>query len=288
MASKAVIIGGASAALVTGAAAAIAYNRLANGVSVVQSVNDGASAIARAPVAAAGAVVASVDPLRRNTGPVATQAQKLAWCAKVNRTQGVVGIREVPRVRTLASMGGAFPTDLRGFARFAGEGLDVGIRGGTVLAVLYSFETNAGRSANAACWNNNYGNFKLYREQWHAPETPLCYFLVDNAVISRDPLRFGSLDYYPSFSEPQAGLAAWGSTTFLNRRYMSHGDSREALRTGNIRRFCQIIGAGGYADSYRASPRAMDARAKLLAGLAPYTSYRSVIDGANLYFDPSL
>jgi len=278
----------ATTALVTGAAAAVAYNRIVKGTPVIQSVTDGARAIANAPVAAVGGAIAAVDPLRRNSGPMATPEQRAEWCRKVGRTQGAVGLREVPRVRTLASFGGSFPTDLRGFVRFAGEGLDVGPRGGTVLAVLYSFETNAGISANAACWNNNYGNFKLYREQWHADVTPECYFLVDNAVVSRNPLRIGSLDYYPSFSEPQRGLAAWANATFFNSRYMSHGDSRQALRTGNIRMFCKIIGAAGYAASYRTSPRAMDARAKRLAGLAPYQRNRAVIDGANLFFDDSI
>jgi len=283
---KTVILTGG--ALVTGVAAAVAYNRIANGTPVVQSLADGARAVANAPVDVAGRATAAVDPLRRNVGPMATPEQRAAWCRKVGRTQGAVGLREVPRVRTLASFGGSFPTDLRGFVRFAGEGLDVGPRGGTVLAVLYSFETGAGRTANAACWNMNYGNFKLFSSQWHADVTPPCYFLVDNAVISRNPLQIGSLDYYPSFETPQAGLAEWARATFFNRHYTQHGDTRAALRAGNIRQFCKIIGAGGYAASYRASPRAMDARARLLAGLAPYANRRSVIDGANLFFDDSI
>ncbi len=268
-----IITGGA---LVAGAASYAAYQAIANGTPVIQTANAAIQGVQENVIAPA---VGAVDPTRRNTGVRATAEQKRAWCTKVGRTQGPTGITEVDRVRTSPYINPAFPLDLHGFARFAGEGADVGLKGGTILAALLSIETWAGVAGHGdgACYNWNFGNVKLYRQQWHMDVTPPCYFLVD---------RVPSLDFYPAMNDPAQGVSVWASTTFKNARYNAFG-TIDALRSGNIRAFCRAIGRGGYARMY-ANPRAMDARAKLLAGMAPYTRYRAVIDGSQLLFDDSI
>lgn len=264
---------GTSAGVVLAGGGASAYYLLKDGTPVSVSA---ANALDAARGMAAGAV-AVVDPRFRNSGPMATPEQVEAWCRKVNRTQGARGITQVPRVRTSPYLNAQFPLDLHGFAAAAGEGTGTGLKGGTLLAVLLSVETNAGISPNAACWNNNFGNFKLYSGEWHADVTPPCYFLVD---------RVPSLDFYPSFETPQAGIARWASATFANRRYGNFG-SMDALRAGDIRAFCRALGQGGYARVYR-DPRAMDARAMRLAGLGRFRRNRAVIDGSLITFNDSI
>lgn len=225
-------------------------------------------------VATAVASVAAVDPVRRNSGPMATLAQVEAWERKVGRNPALrSGIRQVPRVSTSPYINPSHPYDLRGFARAAGEGADIGIKGGYCLAVLLSVETWAGvpvrGAANRiACYNNNPGNFKLYRAQYLAPVTPECWFLVDN---------IRSLDFYPSFPDMAAGVRAWSSATFGNSRYNARVPGKptclEALRNGDIHGFCEAIGRAGYAASYRASRTALDARARLLMRAPPYQRF---------------
>lgn len=266
--------------MAAGAGVAVGYQSIVNGTPVAQTLSNVAST-ARQGVASAVGVVA---PTYRNTGNRATPAQIEAWCRKVGRRQGAQGIREVPRVRTSAYVDAAFPLDLRGFARKAGEGTGTGLKGGTILAVLCSVETGAGISPTAAFWNYNAGNFKLYREQWHADVTPPCYFLVD---------RHPSLDFYPSFDTLEAGIAAWARATFANDRYNRFG-TMDALRNGDLRAFCRGIGLGGYARMYRYDSigretfRGMDARFRRLAGLGRYSRNRAVIDGSQVMLNDSI
>lgn len=256
---------GTTSVLAVGAASVAIYQRVVNGQPVAQSLENAVNT-ARQGVASA---VGVVNPLYRN-GPRATPEQRQRWIEKVHRTQGSRGINEVARVMTSPYISPTRPNDLRGFATFAGEGTGTGIRGGTVLAVLLSIETNAGISSRAACWNNNFGNFKLFSAQWHAEQTPPCYFLVD---------RVPSLDYYPSFDNAADGVRAWSNATFGNSRYNSHG-TMDALRAGDIRAFTRAIGDCGYARMYH-NPRSMDARARRLASLG-------VIDLSNLTFNEAI
>ena len=260
-------------AIVATGGAIAAYKLLSDGTPVAQSLSN-ASDAARGVFAGA---VGLVNPVYRNSGARATPEQVEAWCRKVGRTQGANGIDQVGRVRTSPYINAVFPLDLRGFAIAAGEGAGVGEKGGTVLAVLLSVETNAGISPNAACYNYNFGNFKLYRQQWHADRTPPCYFLVD---------RVPSLDFYPSFNTPQDGIAEWARTTFANPRYARFG-TMEALRAGDIRAFTRAIGQAGYARMYR-DARSMDGRAQRLAGLGRFARNRAVIRGELLTFNDSI
>jgi len=241
-------------------------SEVGNGVPPLQAIS---SPVMRAVGAVAG--IAAIDPTRRNSGPMATTAQVEAWERKVGRNPSLrSGIRQVPRVATSPYIDAAHPYDLRGFARAAGEGADVGIKGGYLLAVLLSVETWAGVSGHGsgAMYNNNPGNFKLYRSQYLAPVTPECWFLVD---------RIRSLDFYPSFPSMSAGVRAWSSATFGNSRYNARLPGKptclEALRNGDIHGFCEAIGRAGYAASYRASRTALDARAKLLMRAPPYQRF---------------
>lgn len=271
---KAAKVGIATAStLAVGGGAFAAYKLLSDGTPVAQSLSNATDA-ARGIVAGA---IGAVNPVYRNSGARATPEQVEAWCRKVGRTQGPRGIQEVGRVRTSPYVNAAFPLDLRGFAIAAGEGAGVGEKGGTILAVLLSVETNAGLSVNAACYNYNFGNFKLYREQWHADQTPPCYFLVD---------RVPSLDFYPSFNTVQEGIAAWARVTFANQRYNRYG-TLEALRNGDIRAFTKAIGQAGYARMYR-DPRSMDGRAQRLAGLGRFRGNRAVIKGELLTFNDAI
>lgn len=269
-AKTAAIVGG-SALLVSGAATGVAL--YVNGTPPAQAIENATNAVRSA--AATG--VGWVSPLRRNIGSRATPEQVLAWCQKVNRTQGPRGITEVNRVQTSPYINAQFPLDLRGFVQAAGEGANVGVKGGTILAVLLSVETNAGISPRAACYNHNAGNFKLYREQWHADITPKCYFLVD---------RVPSLDFYPSFDTWQEGIARWASATFANTRYNRFG-TMDALRAGDLRAFTRAIGQAGYARMY-ANARSMDARFQRLAGLGRFSRNRAVIDGSQVTLNPSI
>ncbi len=266
-------------ALVAGAGVYAAYQRLVNGTPVLQTATAAIQGIQEHVIAP---TVGVVNPNLANHGVMATPEQVRLWCTKVGRTQGPTGINQVGRVRTSPYIQPQFPLDLHNFARFAGEGADVGLKGGTILAVLLSIETWAGIAGHGdgACYNWNFGNEKLYREQWHAAQTPPCYFLVD---------RVPSLDFYPSMTNPSEGVSVWANTTFKNARYNQYG-TIEALRTGNIRAFCRGIGLGHYAAMYTASSRAMDARARLMARLAPYNRFSgpAVIDGSQLVFDDSI
>lgn len=264
---------GTGVTLVVGATAATAYQSIVNGQPVAQTVTSAVDA-ARQTVATG---VGWVAPTYRNQGSRATPEQVQAWCRKVGRTQGSRGINEVPRRATSPYINAQFPLDLHGFAVAAGEGAQVGIKGGTILAVLLSVETNAGISANAACWNHNAGNFKFWRGDWHADQTPPCYFLVD---------RVPSLDFYPSFDTWQAGIARWATSTFANARYNQYG-TMAALRSGDLRAFTRAIGQAGYARMYR-NPRSMDARFQRLAGLGRFSRNRAVIDGSLVTLNDSI
>lgn len=237
---------------------------------VVSEINDGVPPLEalQSPVRAittAVASVAAIDPVRRNYGAMATREQVEAWERKVGRNPSMrSGINQVPRVSTSPYIDPAHPYDLRGFARLAGEGAEVGIKGGYILAVLLSVETWAGfpgrgAASRIACYNNNPGNFKLSRAQALAPSTPRCWFLVDN---------IRSLDFYPAFGDMREGVRAWSSATFGNSRYNARVPGKktclESLRDGDIHGFCEAIGRAGYAASYRASRNALDARAMLL------------------------
>lgn len=269
--SMKVAIGAGSTLAVGGAATGIAL--YVNGTPPAQAVENAVNGARQAVATGVGWVA----PVYSNRGSRATPEQVTAWCRKVNRTQGARGITEVNRVATSPYINAQFPLDLRGFVQAAGEGANVGIKGGTILAVLLSVETNAGISPRAACWNHNAGNFKLYREQWHADITPKCYFLVD---------RVPSLDFYPSFDNWQDGIARWASATFANDRYNRHG-TMDALRAGDLRAFTRAIGQAGYARMYR-NPRSMDARFQRLAGLGRFSSNRAVIDGSQVTLNPSI
>lgn len=272
--NKATKVGIATTGTVVAAGGAIAaYKLLSDGTPVAQSLANATDAARGIAATAIGAV----NPVYRNSGARATPEQVEAWCRKVGRTQGARGIQEVGRVRTSPYVNPSFPLDLRGFAIAAGEGAGVGDKGGTILAVLLSVETNAGISVNAACYNYNFGNFKLYRDQWHADETPPCYFLVD---------RVPSLDFYPSFNSVQEGIAAWSRVTFGNQRYNRFG-TMDALRAGDLRAFTKAIGQAGYARMYR-DPRSMDGRAQRLAGLGRFSRNRAVIDGSLITFNDSI
>lgn len=275
--SALIISSGVAIAAVVGAGSYALYQKQVNGTPVNATVEAAYHGVRQAAASTAAVVV----PTLRNTGVRATMAQKLAWCRKVGRTQGPAGISEVDRVRTSPYINPQFQHDLHGFARFAGEGADVGLKGGTVLAVLLSIETWAGIAGHGdgACWNYNFGNSKLWQEQWRADVTRPCFFLVD---------RVPSLDYYPAFTTPAEGVRLWAETTFANPRYRQYG-TMEALRAGDIRAFCKAIGRGGYARMYR-NARAMDARARLMARMAPYNRFRgpAVIDGSQLLFNDSI
>lgn len=279
MVKPVIILGSAIGATAIAGVGYAGYQAVANGQPILQTLSnatDGTRGIL-------SSMVGVVAPNYANHGPRATPAQKLAWCSKVRRTQGPTGISEVDRTRTSTYINPRFPLDMHGFVDACGEAFGVGTRGGTVLAVLQSIECWAGvkgHGENAACYNYNFGNHKLYPAQWHMDVTPQCWFLVDHIP---------SLDYYPSYNNPVEGLRDWGSTTFMNRRYTQYG-TVEALRAGDIRAFCKAIGRGGYARSYASNPRNMDARAKLLAGLPPYGTRngRPVIDGSQLVFNDSI
>lgn len=259
--------------LIAGTAAAVAYQSLVNGQPAAQTVSNAIDTARQ--TAATG--VGWVAPTYRNQGSRATPEQITAWCRKVNRTQGARGINEVPRVATSPYINAQFPLDLHGFAQAAGEGAQVGLKGGTILAVLLSVETNAGISTRAACWNHNAGNFKLWRGDWHADQTPRCYFLVD---------RVPSLDFYPSFDNWQAGIARWATSTFANARYNQYG-TMASLRSGDLRAFTRAIGQAGYARMY-ANARSMDARFQRLAGLGRFSRNRAVIDGSLVTLNDSI
>lgn len=276
--NRTIIAASAAASLVTGGAAVAVYELVRNGQPINQTLSNAATAVRGAAVSAA----ATVSPTLRNTGVRASREQVARWCEKVGRTQGPRGITEVDRVRTSPYINAAFPIDLHGFARFAGEGTNTGLPGGTILAVLLSIETWAGvkgRGERAACYNFNFGNSKLWRSEWHADVTRPCYFLVDQVP---------SLDFYPSMNTPADGVRIWAETTFGNRRYDQYG-TMAALRAGNIRAFCRAIGQGGYARMYR-NPRAMDARCRLMANLGRYGNRNGppVIDGSQIVFDDSI
>ena len=269
--STKVAIGVGSTVVVGGGVTGVAL--LVNGTPPQQAVQNAVNGARQAVDTGIGWVA----PIYSNRGSRATPEQVTAWCRKVNRTQGARGINEVPRVATSPYINARFPLDLHGFAQAAGEGADVGIKGGTILAVLLSVETNAGISPRAACWNHNAGNFKLYREQWHADVTPKCYFLVD---------RVPSLDFYPSFDNWQSGIARWASTTFANARYNRFG-TMDALRAGDLRAFTRAIGQAGYARMYQ-NARSMDARFQRLAGLGRFSRNTAVIDGSIITLNPSI
>lgn len=269
--STKVAIGAGSTLAVSGAATGIAL--YVNGTPPAQAVENAVNGARQAVATGVGWVA----PVYSNRGSRATPEQVTAWCRKVNRTQGARGINEVPRVSCSPYINAQFPLDLHGFAAAAGEGAGVGIKGGTILAVLLSVETNAGISARAACYNYNAGNFKLYREQWHADQTPPCYFLVD---------RVPSLDFYPAFTEWQTGIREWKDRTFGNARYNRFG-TMDALRAGDLRAFTRAIGQAGYARMYQ-NPRSMDARFQRLAGLGRFSRNTAVIDGSLITLNPSI
>jgi len=264
---------GTVSTVAVGAGAYGVYQAVVNGQPIAQTASNAVDA-ARQTVATG---VGWVAPTYRNQGSRATPEQIQAWCRKVNRVQGARGINEVARVATSPYINAQFPLDLHGFAVAAGEGARVGIKGGTILAVLLSVETNAGISPRAACWNHNAGNFKLYSQQWHAAQTPPCYFLVD---------RHPSLDFYPSFGNWEDGIREWAARTFANDRYNRFG-TMDALRGGDLRAFTRAIGAAGYAAMYR-NPRSMDARFQRLAGLGRFSRNRAVIDGSQVTLNPSI
>lgn len=266
-----VAIAGGSVVAVGGTATGVAL--YLNGTPPAQALENAVNGARQAVATGVGWVA----PTYRNSGSRATPEQVQAWCRKVNRAQGPRGITEVNRVATSPYINAQFPLDLRGFAQAAGEGANVGTKGGTILAVLLSVETNAGISPRAACWNHNAGNFKLYREQWHMDVTPKCYFLVD---------RVPSLDFYPSFDNWQDGIARWASTTFANARYNRFG-TMDALRAGDLRAFTRGIGQAGYARMY-ANARSMDARFQRLAGLGRFSRNRAVIDGSLITLNDSI
>lgn len=264
---------GTGVTIVAGTAAAVAYQSVVNGQPVAATVSNAVDTARQSAVNAAGWIA----PIYSNRGTRATPEQVQAWCRKVNRTQGARGINEVPRVASSPYIGAQFPLDLHGFAQAAGEGAGVGIKGGTILAVLLSVETNAGISERAACWNYNAGNFKLYSQQWHADSTPPCYFLVD---------RVPSLDFYPAFNNWQDGIREWKDRTFGNARYNRFG-TMDALRDGDLRAFTRAIGQAGYARMYQ-NPRSMDARFQRLAGLGRFSRNRAVIDGSFVTLNDSI
>lgn len=192
------------------------------------------SAVARV----ASAVQSAVDPTRRNTGAMPTAEQdrlvRQKWARK-GRTAGPLVI--VPRIRTYPPRG-ATVADLRPYAQAAARVVG-SARGGTVMAVLLSLETNAGMSDSPpAFWNNNVGNIKA----WTNFAGPT-WFLVDRA---------NSLDVYPSWNTLEDGIRdAWRLLSNANYNRAGMMGARRAIVEGNLVETNRALGVGGYARMYR-------------------------------------
>lgn len=254
---------GASAVV---AAAGEVVPRIVNGQPPLQAVRSAGEG-----VVATVSSVRAISPTYRNSGSMATTEQIAAWETKVGRPASLrSGINQVARVATNPLTGGSHPHDMRVFARRMGEVSGTGIKGGYCLAVLCSVETWIGVAGHGsgACWNWNLGNTKYSRSQSRQPNLGPCYFLVD---------RVHSLDFYAAFNDLESAVRAWGNSTWANTRYNARVAGKktclEAMRDGDLPAFCEALGRGGYADSYRLSRDALTPRAKLLSRVAPYARF---------------
>lgn len=109
-----------------------------------------------------------------------------------------------------------------------------GILAAEVLATLASVE--GGRDGGGALRRFNVGNFKWSRGRDAGRPA---FFLVD---------RIPSPGFYPAFDSWDDGVTYWLDRLFGQRNFRG---ALERAAEGDLRGFTEVLGAGGYAQSYR-------------------------------------